>query len=214
MQNYQRIYDYIHEYQKLIYDVYSKFASAFLTTYYNINKETTVWDNEYVSGGMYERVGDLTGLKWNKYLLLPIFYIEDVTTVFAGEDIGFIKENETTLVFPSTYGIQPYPGDIVKFEQSYLRPTNDTYPIFVVTNLEKSVNTDRTFWRMKVEIKKSEITTRVDKQVSDTFVFFDYTKKIYPVNSASFLTKMLSKNERIKSRLKELYDENSGFYFL
>lgn len=214
LQNYQRIYEYIHEYQKLVYDVYSKHVNRFLVTYYNINKETTVWDDEYVFGGSYERIGDLTGMRWDKYLLLPIYFPDEVSTAFSGEDIGYIKEGESTIVFPSTYNIQPYPGDLVKFEQEYLRPTNDIYPIFIVTNAEKSANTDRTFWKLKIEVRESETTTNADKQVSRTLAFFEYTKKIYEVPDAAFLTRILTKNETLRDRLKNLFDENSGFYFV
>ena len=42
MQNYERMYDYIHEYQKLVHDIYSKDGIAYLVTYYNINKDETI----------------------------------------------------------------------------------------------------------------------------------------------------------------------------
>jgi len=214
LQNYQRIYDYIHEYQKLVYDVYSKHAPRFLITYYNINKETTIWEDEYVFGGSYERIGDLTGMRWDKYLLLPIYWIDEVSTAFSGEDIGYIKEGETFITIPSTYNIQPYPGDLVKFEQEFLRPTNDIYPLFIVTNAEISANTDRRYWKLKIEVRESETTANADQQVSRTFAFFEYTKKIYEISDAAFLTKMLTKNESLRERLKSLFDENSGFYFV
>ena len=41
-QKFTRIYDYIHEYQSLIYDFYSKDVVAYLTTYYHIDAEETV----------------------------------------------------------------------------------------------------------------------------------------------------------------------------
>ena len=44
-QKYTRIYDYIHEYQRLVYDFYSKDVVAFLTTYYHINSDNTVWED-------------------------------------------------------------------------------------------------------------------------------------------------------------------------
>ena len=52
MQKYIRIYDYIHEYQQLIYDFYSKNANAFLCTYYNVDSVNTVWDNTDVMDGI------------------------------------------------------------------------------------------------------------------------------------------------------------------
>lgn len=214
LQNYQRLYEYIHEYQSLVYDIYSKHAPRFLITYYNINRETTIWEDEYVFGGSYERIGELTGTRWDKYLLLPIYWTDEVATAFSGEDIGYIKEGETYITFPNTYNITPYPGDLVKLEQEYLRPVNDVYPLFIVTNAEISANTDRRYWKLKIEVRESETTTNADEQVSRILAFFEYTKKIYEVSDAAFLTKMLTKNETLRGRLRSLFDENSGFYFV
>ena len=96
-QKFTRIYDYIHEYQNLIYDFYSKDVVAYLTTYYHIDSEETVWEDEHVFAGSYDRVGEYSGVRWNKILILPVYYIEDIPTVFDGQDIGYIKENETQL---------------------------------------------------------------------------------------------------------------------
>jgi len=46
MQKYERIYDYIHEYQNLVYEYYSKHVVSFLVTYYNLNLDETIWENE------------------------------------------------------------------------------------------------------------------------------------------------------------------------
>jgi len=214
LQKYERLYAYIHDYQKLVYDFYSKHAIAFLTTYYSICTEETVWDDEDLLGGSYEPIGELSGIRWNKYLLLPVYFIEDVSTVFSGEETGYIKEGETNIVIPSTYGITPLPRDIVKVEQEYLRPTNDVYPIFSVTGVEKSVNTDRTFWKLKLMVEQSRTTTEVEQQLGETYVFYDYDKKVHSVSGASFLTNMLLKNEELRSRLKNLFDYNAGYYFV
>ena len=213
-QKYERIYDYIHEYQKLIYDFYSKDVVAFLSTYYHIDTGETVWEDENIFGGSYDRVGEYSGIKWNKILLLPIYFAEEVTTSFDGQEIGYIKENETTFVIPSTYNFTPLPNDKIKMEQSYLKPTNDTYPLFNVTGVEKSVNADRTFWRLKVKIEQSTTESVLNNQISYIYSFFEYDKNIYGLNDAQFMTKLLSKNEQLKQQIIEsLYDSKSGYYF-
>lgn len=215
MQLYQRIYAYIEDYQRLVYDYYSKHSVAFLTTYYNINTAATIWDDEHLFGGYYEKIGELSGVRWDKYLLLPVYWIEDIATSFDGQDIGLVKENETHLVIPSSYGITPYPNDIIQFEQSYLRPTNNTYPIFEVTGVEIHPNTDRRFWKLTVGTSESHDTHHLnDEMVEDTYVFFDYDKKIHTVPEASFLTKMMVKNETLKGNMTNMWDPNSGFYFI
>jgi len=214
MQRYERIYSYIDEYLDLVYRYYAKHAIAFLSTYYNLNQDTTVWDNENLMGGPYEDIGTLTGMKFNKILLLPVFFVDEVNTIFDAREEGYIKDGETNIVFPSAYGITPYPNDKVKFEQSYLRPTNDVYPIYEVTGVEKSTNTDKLFWKLRLEVDQSYTQTDLDLQVSNTYTFLDYDKKLHTTSDATFLTKMLTKNVSLRSRMKDLYDQNSGFYLI
>lgn len=214
MQLYERLYWYIHDYQDLLYRYYAKHGIAFLTTYYNLDKENTVWDNEDLMDGAYERVGELTGIKFNKYLLLPVFFITEIQNIYDGSEIGYIKDGNCELVIPSAYNINPYEGDIIKMEQDYLKPINDTYPTFIVTGKEKSVNTEITFFKLKCETFQSKTTDQVDEQVSELFVFFDYTKQIYKYDDATFLAKMVSKNHNLSQQTNNLFDKNSGLYFI
>lgn len=214
MQNWTRLYSYIEEYQKLLYDVYSKHAVAFLTTYWNINKNVTVWDDENLFGGSYERVGDLTGMKWDKYMTLPIYFPDEISIAFDGSELGQVKDQETTIVIPSTYGITPYPGDMVKLEQSFLRPNDDKYPIFVVSGVEIHPNTDRRFWKLKLKVFESRSVEELDLQTEDTYVFFDYDKKIHTLDEAIELADLLAKDEELKERLKNMWDPDRGFYMV
>lgn len=214
MQKHQQIYDYINEYQRLVYDYYSKVGISFIVTYYNVNPTSTIWEDENLFGGAYEKIGDMSGIKWNKYLLIPVYFIDEMGTVFDGQDIGYIKEGETNIVIPSSYGILPYPHDKIKFEQTYLRPTNDIYPIYTVTGVEKTTNLDRSFFKLKIEVEQSITTTQLDLQVENNYTFYNYDKKIHSIEEAEFLTKMLIKNKTIKDNLSSLYNENTGFYLI
>ena len=214
-QKYQQIYDYIHEYQKLVYDFYSKDVVAFLTTYYHIDTFNTTWDNENLMAGSYDRVGSLSGVRFHKILLLPVYYSEEITTSYDGQDIGYIKDGDTTFVIPSSYGFVPLPGDKIKLEQDYLKPTNNLYPIYYVGGIEKSSNTDRVFYRLKVHVEQSITETQLDLQVSDPiYTFFEYNKKIYTLDNAKFMTQLLQKNTELLNCIKQkLYDSRSGYYF-
>lgn len=213
-QKYERIYNYIHEYQRLIYDFYSKDVVAFLTTYYHIDTAETVWEDEKLFGGPYDRVGEYSGMKWNKILLLPVYYTEEVSTIFDGQEVGYVKENETTFVIPSTYNFTPLPNDKIKIEQEYLKPTNDNHPLFNITGVEKSTNADRTFWRLKTKLEQSVTETSLNTQISYIYSFFEYDKNIYGLNDAQFLSRLLSKNETLKNHITQnFYDAGSGFYF-
>lgn len=212
IQNWVRLYHYIHEYQHLVYDFYSKQGVAFLVTYWNLDKENTIWDNKDVMGGAYERTGELTGLKFNKYLLLPVYFPDEINTMFDGSETGLNKEQESSFVIPSSYGITPYPGDFIKLEQQYLQSSNDTYPIFVVTGIEIHPNTEKRFWKVKIKVYQSVSIDKVNEQTSGQFVFFDYDKQIYPIDQAEYLANLLSKSEVLKDRLQGSWDALTGFH--
>jgi|GEM_PF-1347810 len=215
MQFYTRLYEYIYDYQRLVYDYYSKTATAFLVTYYHLDTDQTVWDSTKLTGGYYEKIGDLTGVRWLKILLVPVFFVELQTGDLSGEDIGMVTDKETSIVIPSSYNIFPYPNDIIKLDQSYLQPSRpkDIYPIYVVSGIEKSTGLPITFYKLKVVVEQSRTTTEIDRQVSNTYSFFEYTKHVYTVADTIFLTRMMFKSQALKGRLKNLFDDNSGFYF-
>jgi len=214
-QLWERIYDYIHEYQHLVYEYYAKDAHAFLVTYYHLNKSETVWDDEFAMGGAYEEIGDLTGIRWNKILLLPVFWIEEITsTRFDASEIGQNKLNETTLVIPSEYGFTPYPHDIIKFEQDYLQQDVHQYPLFHVTGVEIAPNTDRRFWHLYIETDQSRRIEEVDNQTVETYSFLDYDKKIHTLENAQKLLLLMDCNKKLRDELKKNYDQNTGFYLV
>ena len=183
--------------------------------YYNYNIDETIWDDTDLFGGSYERTGtDLSGIKRNKILLLPVFFTEEISIAFDGQETGHHKENETSIVIPSSYGITPYSGDIVKLEQEYLRPTNDIYPIYIVEGIEITANTDRRFWKLKIKTWESITVSQIDVQVENTYAFLEYDKTIHTLEDSQFITKMLYKNGLLRDNLKDLFDENSGFYLI
>ena len=189
IQNYNRIYEYIHEYQNLVYNYYSKHVVAFLTTYYNLNVCETIWEDEDIMGGAYEQVGDLSGIKRNKILVLPLFYAEEYSTSFDGQEIGLVKENETSFVMPSTF------------------------PLFIVTGVEIHPNTERRFWKIRCKTFQSEGLSSVEAQVENTYSFVEYDKKIHTLEDSQFMARLLYKHSLLKPMLQNLYDSRCGYYF-
>jgi hypothetical protein len=210
MQNWERLYEYINEYQELVLDYYSKHGVAFLTTYWNINRDETIWDEKQMYGGPYERTGDLSGMKWNKYLLLPVYFSEEISTAFDGSETGLIKEQETSIVFPSIYGITPYAGDVVKFETDFLQSENDIYPVFKITGVEPYPNTEKRYWKLNCKVYDSKTTTKLEAKTADTYVFVDYDKKIHTVAEAKTIARMLAKDEELKNNLTDMWNDNAG----
>jgi len=215
MQKFNIITDYINEYWGKIYDYYSKVGTSFLVTYYNIDVENTVWDNEKMMGGSYEKIGSLSGIKWNKILLFPVYQITETMKDMDAQDIGYISMQESELVIPSSYGITPHSNDMIKFNKSYLNlDESDIRPIFAVTGLSKQSDQNRSFWKLKVMVEQSRTSTELDEQVSSVYSFLDYNKKIYSIENALTLTRMMLKNSLLKDRVSELFDKNSGFIFV
>lgn len=217
MQNYYRTYEYIYEYWRHLYDVYARHGIAYLTTYYHINWDASVWDNEKLMGGSYEKVGDLSGMMWDRYLLFPVYFATETTTDYEGQDVGYINEGASDIVIPSDYGLTPLPYDIIKFDQKFLvdRDENDTFTTYMVGGVKKQSPSDKSYWQLHVDVFQSKTTKDIEKhQVLNTYVFFDYDKKIHTVDDSMSLTRMLSKSETVRRNLKALYDTNSGFYFI
>jgi len=216
MQNYQRIYDYIYEFWEFLYQIYEKHAIAYLITYYNLNKEQTVWDDEYMMDGSYERYGELNGIKYNKFLTLPVYFIEETETTFDAQDIGYVDEGTIGFVIPDQYGIIPYPGDVIKLDQKGLcyNQADDTHTLFVVTGVKKQSPCDRTFWHCSCMADHSRKEPELTHQVYKTYTFFAYDKNVHTLEDSISLSKMMVKNETIKQRAVSMFDENSGFYFI
>ena len=212
MQNYSRIYDYIQEYQRLVYDVYSKHAPAYLVTYYHINKDDTVWDDDTLFGGAYEQLGSWSGIKFDKYLLLPIYFLEEVLYNPTAEESGVVRISESHIVLPSTYGINPLPHDLVKFTRYPIDIPLDG--LYSVTGFEHSETTPYHLWKLKLINEQNFSPDMADKQVQNTYIFYDYDKKVHESNDATTMTRLLSKNESIRSNLNNLFDQNSGLYFI
>jgi len=72
----------------------------------------------------------------------------------------------------------------------------------------------KTFFKLKVLSEQSRTTTEIDQQVSKTYSFFEYTKFVYSIPDTIFLARMMLKNETLRVRLQNKFDQNSGFYFI
>jgi hypothetical protein len=213
MQNYNRINNYFVDFWKTLYDYYSKHAIAYLVTYYHLDKDATVWDDTDIIGGYYEKIGTLSGVRWQKILTLPVFFIEETNTIFDAQDIGLVNEGSTGFVIPSSYGITPYANDIIKVYQDWVQE-DDRYALYVVAGAQIQTSGNQTFWKLSCKVEQSRTTDEIDLQTSDLLMFYDYDKKIHTVPEATSMTRILLKNEKIKYNLKNLFCENSGLYYV
>ena len=217
MQLYNRIYSYIDEYWKLVYDYYALHGVPFPVTYYHIDVEESVWDRTNLMGGAYEKIGDLSGIKWIRILLFPVFQIAETSTEWDAQEQGYINEGDSEIVIPSKYGIVPLPNDMIRFHQQYVlvdRSDPNSDCIYTITGISKQTPQDRTYYKCKLTVEQSRKVYELDLQVSKTYVFFDYSKKIYSIENTATLTRMMTKNDTLKDRIKSLFDQNSGYLFV
>ena len=184
-----------------------------MVTYYALDQPNTVWDNEHLMGGYYEKIGLLSGLKWKKILLFPVFFITETDTIFDAQEVGLITAGEITFVFPATYGINPVPNDILKLYQNYIQD-DDRYALYIVTGTQKQTSGDKTFYKCSAKVEQSRTIDDIEPQVSEQLVFYDYDKKIHQVDEAATMTRLLSKNSKLRENLNNLFDQNSGLYFV
>jgi len=212
MQKWSRIHEYSYQYQKWVYKVYAEHGPGYLCTYWNLDLTNSIYDGNILDGSTYEKMGDLSGLKWRKIHLLPVFQIEQIQPVFNADEDGYTKKEQTTsFTIPTEYNFQPSPMDFVKFEQEILHPTDQTYPLYQVVNFEKATNTDKTFWKVSLKVDYHH-ESQIDKQLSQVCVFFDYTKKIYDSEKGAFLYKLLDKNIELNP-INNFFSPNNGLFF-
>jgi len=212
IQNWMRIHQYERDYFNLIYRYYSAHATAYICTYYHLDIPNSCLDTTVLDAGAYERIGNLTGLVWEKITLFPIYNTSTINSNFLADERGFGKfDQQTEFNFPSVYGITPTTLDLVYFEVLILNENQQTQnkSLYHITNFEKSTNTDFTFWKVLLKIdddKKDQLELQLNKNLT----FVDYEKTIYTINKSINLYTQLQKNANLN--LNEYYLKNIGYY--
>ena len=212
-----RRYNYASDYYKTVYELYTDVSPAYPCTYYNIDWDKSVYD-ESLMGGSYERggLGELSGIKYRKIQMLPIYNVESIQPSYDGSETGFnMKESEqTSITFPSSYGIIPYPWDIVFFDQAFMFRGQETAVAFVVKNKELSTYGDITHYRLRLEAAGSgrgDAIRKVEDQVVDKYVFLEVTKKTHPSHLASLLLTLQDRNDTLTENINTLI-HTTGFF--
>ena len=211
MQNWLRFQFYPDEFLNLVYNYYAVHGVASICTYYHIDLDKSIYDNDKLESGPYEITGQLSGLRYQKINFLPIYNLEGIQPRFSADERGMTKSDQmTTFNMPTTYNIIPTEFDHVIFDSLPLRQnTENLLTAYQITNIEKSTNTDISFW--KIQLKVSFVTKGdLENHVDETFTFFDYEKKIYSAQDAILLYNLLFENDQ--NTLNKYYSKNSGLY--
>jgi len=205
------IYDYITQYHHLIYNFYSKEYPAYACTYYRLDYTNSIKEDVEFRAGSYELIGDLSGWKWHKIYMMPILFAEPIENVAnTYDERGKITELTTSFVVPDTIGMQPLINDLVLFPTSLRKEQFSKYPSFVVTGYEKATFSNETMWKIYVKSFWAH-EDDIDKQVNDYYIFVDFFKQIYPLQTGQELVQRMQSCESLMRTFFDQYiDQQCG----
>lgn len=222
--NYITDFNYQNDYFTSTYNYYVHSQRSFPVTMYIIDQENTVWDdNTYDSStgaagikmGSYEPggVGNLSGVKFKKLMMVPIHSLEQITPTLENTDKGYTAFDSmvTSFVLPALYGIIPSADCVV--DLSYALENNVDRTLFQMTNVSFGhFGQHMQFYR--VDCRVAPFTTDdIEKQVKSIWTFYQPTKSLKPSSNALLLTKILTRTNNLSQNFKDLFDNRSCVYF-
>jgi hypothetical protein len=214
MQNWFRLQHYPADYLNLVYRYYAAHGIAYICTYYHLDIPNSTLDLDQLDAGSYEIIGNLSGLVWEKIVMLPIYNTEQIQPSFSADERGFGKHDQiTALNFPTLYNIQPTSRDFIHFEELPLNDSNAPNvesPMYQVVNFEKATNTFFSFWKLSAKVSWYT-KPQLEQNVREVFAFVDYEKQIYQIDTAQSLFKLLEKNSKLGTN--KFYRDQVGWYF-
>jgi len=208
--------DYIQKYYDFVYKQYAKYTPSFPVTYYSIDFENSVLENEDLLGGTYESqgIGELSGMVFKKIVLFPVFGIDQVSLQKLSSERGFnYREGlETKAVFSTEYGLRPNVGDFMdlSFGLNNKQLSNN---IFSVTNIHKANMGDYVDYYNCI-LKISPVrTNQIETQITSHWYYLDYINKIVHWDNAKNLIKLEEKSKLLASNINtSVYNTTTGFY--
>lgn len=214
MQPWIRRYNYISDYYNTVYNTYTNVYAGYPVTYYSVDWKESVYDTNLMAGS-YEKngVGSLTGIKFKKILLLPVYGIEQINPSNTGSERGLtMHDTETsTISFSTDYGLKPYEWDVIHFSQGFMSPdNNDDGPVFVVRNTNPATFGRMTHWQCSIKVAPYRLGD-VKKQISSEYMFLEFTKQIHRLDAAAILIKLQQRSDSLSEYLKDVF-HNTGFY--
>ena len=215
MEPWLRKYNYVEDYFNTAHKIYEKVYQGFPVTYYSIDFDNSVMDLEQLNAGTYEKdlVGPLSGTRFLKILMLPVFSVEPVQPRLNADERGLTTRDSmrTQLAFPDTYNLKPNVGDVVWMSQDFMMKTVDTQPLLIVNNVEYSNWGDYVFYKCDLDIAPFS-REQLELQISEYFSFHNFYKRIYRQNVSRLLVKLEEKAEESTATVNGLFEDACGFY--
>jgi len=213
-----RTFQYIEDFYRTLYEIYAEhYVAAYPITYYSTDHENTVWDSQNLNAGTYEKggVGPLSGQKWRRIQMLPVFGVETVQMLQeSGEKGGmtFRDGASTQIVFPSLYGLLPVEQDVVDLSAGYKTMAIKNKMLFQVNNINPAHQNDF-FTIFQCQLKMAPFTKDdLEKQISSEWLFYEFSKEILPLENARRLLKLQELSVATTEVTNNLFDKQTSFY--
>lgn len=201
--------DYVEEYKKLTYEQYAKEHIVIDCTYYHLDKDESVYDQNYMSS--YRPDGKLTGLKYSKIHNLAVLFSQNATphALNSSEQGLNFMDQQTSIVIDTVCGLKPHPGDRVIFKIS-----ND-YSTWVVSNVTKSGTFDITYYQCQLKQEMFNYNFETENVLTQEYQYDEFTKKIYSVFDAENYERNITRLNKVIDYLNsdDNYHDNIGYHF-
>jgi hypothetical protein len=181
---------------------------AYPVTYYNIDLKNSIYDNEKLQAGAYEKygVGQLSGMVWRKIQMLPVYWVEQLIPEKVAEEKGLTVQDSLhgSICIPTSYNVRPYELDIIKFHQNFMFRGSDEVLVFVVKNIGFTTFGDINYYKLSIKVGTGSGTTKVENQISEHLMYLELTQKIHDLDTASVLLKIQSNHTALAESTVEL----------
>jgi len=160
-------FNYLEEYIRLTHDVYSKAHPAVFCDYYSLDQVNSIYDENYISS--YQDIGDLSGLRWNKVSLYPVFFGEGSPPALNASEKGTTREDaiRPTVVVPNTGYIEPKILDYLVFTN-----LQGESLIYKVINIDYTMPNKRCAYKLQLGPCHHEIP-ELEAEVSGRYIYND-----------------------------------------
>lgn len=212
-----RNFNYIQDYYSIVYKIYSEcYIASYPVTYYSINMEKSIFDDELNTFSyLKDNVGSLSGIRFNKISMFPVYGIEQIRPTFSSSEKGGITYSEgvlTKIVFPSVYGLKPLEGDYVDLSFGYGGEVFLNNMIYLVNSVS-IVHQGVTFQLYQLDLRVSNvIKSQLEQQVVEDFMFYEFNKRILPLSNVTYLLKIYKRLSDVSNSINSLFDNKTGFY--
>jgi len=167
-----------------------------VVTYYRLNTDQSIMDKTLLMNGSYERIGDLSGLKYDKIVNFYVAGSEQIVPQLEGGEQGVKIDYRTTIMFPRI-DFEPSFYDFLIFTVS-----NDiTKPVFQVVNFSLAYLQDE-ITIYKADIKGVGIPLDLlEQQVIGTYGYTDIDHKIHPIDEYNQIIKAYQNVQNLEANI-------------